>query len=102
MRSGACRLFISFKARNPGPASFEEELRVDSTQGRQIHIKYPEEYADQDVVEAFCGLSGDGFGEPNEYIIGINDGGIQNGVEARAKPLMIMVLLGVMVAACGM
>ena len=101
VRSGATRLFISFKARNPGRAVFKYRLRVDSSlrQGGRIFIPFPDDITGVDETYVYAALLGEGYGQRNYFNIGMNDGdtiagdGVRPGVSIITMVLTTMLLV---------
>ena len=84
---GVVTLYVSYTARNPGPAIFDiketvegRTVNVDISYRNKSHVAgfYPNgsQGADEEGVmtEVFLALQGDGIGARNEYKMSVNEG----------------------------
>ena len=104
VRSGATRLFISFKARNPGRAFFKYQLRISSgnRDGGRIYIPFPEDVADTIAeTDMYAALMGEGYGQRNLFNLGMHDGTLSGAPRSvPVCPLLMLLVSAIMAFMC--
>lgn len=99
MDKGSSRMYVSYKARNPGMAIHDYMLKVDSSKqnGKALGIPFPKGVTGVNETDAFVALLGDGIGEENVYNLGYEDGysGVP-GLKAALITLLAVGLLGML------
>ena len=103
MRAGSCKMYLSWKVRNPGPAVYDyiQEVAFNQREGGAMYIPWPDDtyYQWEEIYLYGAIVGGPGtIGMVNRYIMEYTDGMFSDGAGTIAANSVLMALTMAMLA----